>query len=163
MTDVNETEWWRYAWSGNSYENAWSGICAADCWTAAWALDKGSCPNCLTRLIGDILESWAATMVSVSQQAWIDLWAAESDHSGLLYWRQEVNNDTMRDIMPPIKSIYLELYKTYSILDTGKIYNSSDVIIRNDLKYFGVGNKWQNFTINKELQTSRLSYKSWTA
>lgn len=102
-------------------------------------------------------------MVSVSQQAWIDLWAAESDHSGLLYWRQEVNNDTMRDIMPPIKSIYLELYKTYSILDTGKIYNSSDVIIRNDLKYFGVGNKWQNFTINKELQTSRLSYKSWTA
>lgn len=54
----------------------------------------------------------------------------------------------MWDIMPPIKSIYLELYKTYSILDTGKIYISSDVIIRNDLKYFGVGNKWQNFTIN---------------
>ena len=45
-----------YVRSGNGKGNVLSGICATGCGTAAWAQDKGSCPKCLTSLIGDILD-----------------------------------------------------------------------------------------------------------
>lgn len=91
MTDVmkqhcsgmQEIKEWKWEWDGRG------GICAAGCWTAAWAQDKGSCPNCLTSLMGDILDRTSGNSgVSVTTSSDWPVGHAIA-FTRLLYWKTE--------------------------------------------------------------------------
>lgn len=81
---------WHAGDQGMEMGMGWEGgVCAAGCWTAAWAQDKGSCPNCLTSLIGDILDRTSGNSgVSVTTSSDWPVGHAIA-FTRLLYWKTE--------------------------------------------------------------------------